>query len=66
MKTINWKPTNTHPKRGAKVLLLFGGNICTGVYRRGRFGEPQQKELAYRADFYGRNGTPDKWSELPN
>lgn len=59
-----WRPIETAPKDG-KVLLVFqGGAACSGEWRYGRPGEPQQDVLSWRSDCCGRFSTPIGWKPL--
>ena len=62
---MSWQPIDTAPK-GKKILLKFYADvICSGSYRYGRLGEPDQDRATWRADCCGRYGSPHGWMEVP-
>lgn len=53
------------PKDGKTYLMKFGSRIiCSGSYRMGALGEPQQSVPMWRCDCCGRFATPTHWAEI--
>lgn len=66
MFKIEWKKGEP-PKDGRIYLLKFsGGIICSGEYRYGNLGEPQQHIRAWRCECCGRFSTPIEWVNIPD
>lgn len=60
-----WLPIGTAPKDGTRLLLQFGHRmVCSGGYRLGQLGEPQQDVRDWRSDCCGRFSTPTGWKPL--
>lgn len=53
------------PKNERTYLLKFNSDIiCSGEYRYGRLGEPDQDVLAWRCDCCGRYATPKAYAVI--
>ena len=53
------------PKNGRTYLLKFiGGIMCTGSYRYGKLGEPQQEQAYWRCDCCGKYAMPIAWARI--
>ena len=51
------------PRNGRTYVLKFkDGTLCSGSYRNGRMGEPQQNEAYWRCDCCGRMAMPIAWA----
>lgn len=55
--SVDWKPIEKAKKNGTSYeLVTVGGIVCTGRFRYGERGEPQQDVADWRADCCGRFG----------
>lgn len=61
----NWKPIDTAPQDGTRVMLHYKGKIFVGEYRRGVMGEPDRYDVHWRAFCCGKLAYPDYWSDMP-
>jgi hypothetical protein len=53
------------PKDGETYLLIYStGVVCSGSYRKGGLGEPQQDVESWRCDCCGRFGGVVAWSDF--
>lgn len=58
-------PKPKYYRESKPYLLKFAsGIICSGAYRYGCRGEPQQDTMAWRCDCCGRFATPVAWMEM--
>jgi hypothetical protein len=58
--TLGQPPTNER----TYLLKFNSGIICTGSFRYGRLGEPQQSVLGWRCDCCGRFSAPRAWATV--
>ena len=58
---MNWSTKEPRTDDGKTYLLRFAYIVCSGRYRYGLRGEPQQDVLAWRC---GRLATPEAWAEM--
>ena len=55
----------TPPQDGKSYIMKFkSGIICSGRYRYGGLGDPQQAVLDFRCDCCGRYATPIEWAYI--
>lgn len=64
-EVLDWQPMSTADHR-EHLLLLCRGVICSGEFRYGLHGEPQQDELVWRCDCSGRFGGFTHWALYPS
>jgi hypothetical protein len=64
MGKINWIEGQPPTNERTYLFKFNSGIICSGEYRYGRKGEPQENVLAWRCDCCGRFATPMAWAVI--
>jgi hypothetical protein len=53
------------PRDGRRYLLRFkSGIVCSGMWRKGDIGDPQNNQIAWRCDCCGRFADPVSYMQV--